>query len=314
MKTIDVKDIPNYLDAAPTEMATLFIGDTGIGKTQVIEQYAKDRGIFLKTIILSQLEASEALGIPLQTKRVFRGVEYPSTDFAVPSWVFELADHENSMLYLDEFLCAEPAVMNSMLNFLTSKNVHGIDLSHVKVVAATNIGNYTYEPDNNILSRFCMFYTVNNDYNKYLNNKYKGSKITIDNTYKDIEERDGVIFEVRSLKPRCQEMLYMLKDDTLLNDFYEGYTNMTYKPKFHSNAEISEIVGEFAKKNENSDNWYISPEDLDNIAGLLYLKVINSTRKNAVEWFTKFKNISYSQYELMRKVNELIRQAKANSY
>ena len=161
MRKIEINQIPEIIDAQPKEMSVLIIGDTGIGKTQVIKKYAEDNNIYLKTLILSQIEASEALGIPVQSKRVYNGKEYSTIETAVPTWVFDLAEHENAMLYLDEFLCAEPAVMNSFLNFITEKRVGDIDLSHVKIVAATNIGNYTYDPDNNILSRFCMFYAVN---------------------------------------------------------------------------------------------------------------------------------------------------------
>ena len=275
MKEITINDIPKYIDAAPIQMSTMFIGDTGIGKTQVITEYAKNKNIHLKTLILSQLEASEALGIPVQEKIERNGKVYSTIDMAVPKWVFDFEDAhmagKETILYLDEFLCAEPAVMNSFLNFLTEKKVNDIDLSYVKVVAATNIGNYTYEPDNNILSRFCMFYTVNTSFNTYIKNKYKGSKISIANNYKDVENREGVIFEQRSLKPRCQEMLYMLKDPTLLDAFYEGYTNTQYRPRFHSDDEINNIICGAAEK--RTGTWYLSDEHINNVAGLIHRRM-----------------------------------------
>ena len=310
MKEIKLNDIYSILDAAPIEMPVMFIGDTGIGKTQVINQYAKDNGYFLKTLILSQLEASEALGIPVQSKKAFNGKEYPTIETAIPNWVFDLAEHENAMLYLDEFLCAEPAVMNSMLNFLTEKRVDDIDLSHVKIVAATNIGNYTYEPDNNILSRFCFFYVVNTSYQDYLKKKYKNSKILINNNYKDEEEKDNVIFDARSLKPRCQEMLYKLNDPSLVAMFYEGYTNKKYMAQFHKDSDINEIVSEFAKEVDGDESYYISAESYDNLAALLFAKIRNT--KKTAEWATKYTNIKYSQYELMRKVQNLLDNASNN--
>ena len=266
MKKIEITEIPQYIDAAPVNMCLMFIGDTGIGKTQVIKKYAEDNDIYLKTIILSQIEASEALGIPVQSKRIVNGREVPTIDTAVPSWVFDLAEHENAMLYLDEFLCAEPSVMNSFLNFLTEKNVNGIDLSHVKVVAATNIGNYTYEPDNNILSRFCMFYAENTSYNKYLKGKY--GKKYFDNDYVDTEDLDGTIFDQRSLKPRCQEMLMMLKNEDLIEDFYEGYTNQMMMPKFSNDTKVNAILKGFVQKNENG-YFYIDHDQIENLAGIL---------------------------------------------
>lgn len=308
MKQIEVNDITKYIDAAPKAMCTMFIGDTGCGKTQMITRYAEEHNLYLKTLILSQLEASETLGIPVQSKRVYDGVEYNTIETAVPSWVFDLAEHqeEGAMLYLDEFLCAEPAVMNAFLNFLTERKVGNIDLSNVKVVAATNIGNYTYEPDNNILSRFCMFYVVNTSYSKYLSKKY-GKNKSIHNDYCDEEERDGVIFEYRSLKPRCQEMLMMLKDRTLLSDFYEGYTNRQYMPKFHNNEKIDNIVSGFAKLNTDSGYWYLEEDDYPRIAAALYKSFIcTSNRKNKVEYGCRYNNIKYRKPKMMNEVQRIV--------
>ena len=303
MKKIEITEIPQYIDAAPVNMCLMFIGDTGIGKTQVIKKYAEDNDIYLKTIILSQIEASEALGIPVQSKRIVNGREVPTIDTAVPSWVFDLAEHENAMLYLDEFLCAEPSVMNSFLNFLTEKNVNGIDLSHVKVVAATNIGNYTYEPDNNILSRFCMFYAENTSYNKYLKGKY--GKKYFDNDYVDTEDLDGTIFDQRSLKPRCQEMLMMLKNEDLIEDFYEGYTNQMMMPKFSNDTKVNAILKGFVQKNENG-YFYIDHDQIENLAGILFRKFSNSRAKNLVTKLSEFKNVQYDSYALKSRINDLI--------
>lgn len=313
MKIIEINDIGKYLDAAPLEMCTMFIGDTGIGKTQAITKYAVDHGYFLKTLILSQLEASETLGIPVQSTREYNGKVYNSIEIAIPRWVFELAEYEKAMLYLDEFLCAEPAVMNSFLNFLTERNVGGIDLSHVKVVAATNIGNYTYEPDTNILSRFCMFYTVNTTFERYLSNKYPNA-VKIKNSYRDEEDLDGIIFEMRSLKPRCQEMLMLIKDRSLLSDFYEGYTNSTYMPIFHRMDKINSIVSAYAMKDDYG-NWYLDDKDLDNIAANLYKQYVSTSKKqNKVEYCCRYTNLNYSKRKLMSSIDRIVAGVSSNNY
>ena len=48
MKHISVTEMPKIIEAAPNEMSVLFIGDTGIGKTQIIKKYAADNKIFIK--------------------------------------------------------------------------------------------------------------------------------------------------------------------------------------------------------------------------------------------------------------------------
>lgn len=301
MRHIDISELSRVIDAQPVEMPIMIIGDTGIGKTQVIKQYAKDNNMYLKTLILSQLEASEALGIPVQSTREYNGKIYNTIDTAIPAWVFDLAEHKNSILYLDEFLCAEPSVMNSFLNFITEREVSGIDLSHVKIIAATNIGNYTYDPDNNILSRFSMVYAENKNFSKYLSSKYKNAK-TINNDYKDVEELEGAIFEERSLKPRCHELLCLVKDKDMLRLFYEGFTNKLMQPKFHNNSKINDTVAGFAKFDEDRHRWYIDSEDISALAGFLYKQVYNSKRKNLVDNVTEYKEIMYDKSALQQQL------------
>lgn len=309
MKHINVTEMPKIIEAAPNEMSVLFIGDTGIGKTQIIKRYAADNDIFIKTLILSQIEASEALGIPVQTKRMFEGKEFSTIETAVPSWVFEIKENLNKgkkvILYLDEFLCAEPAVMNAFLNFITEKEINGIDLSDVQIIASTNIGNYTYDPDNNILSRFCMFYVENKEYNKYLKKKY-GTKFVVHNDYKDEEELDSVIFDTRSLKPRCQEMLCLVKDTSMVDMFYEGYTNTPMMPIFHNMGKINDVVKGFATKDEH-DKWIIPNDDVDTMAGFIYKAVSKSTKKDIVDYASTLKNVDYNKSRLKNRLDEIFK-------
>lgn len=249
MYEIEIDRLHDILDATPVAMNIMIVSDSGIGKTTQVERYCKERGIYLKTLILSQLEASETLGIPVQSEREWNGKKYHCLDTAIPSWVFDLAEHQDgayvkgrqqyggAMLFLDEFLCAQPSVMNAFLNFLTQKNVHGVDLRNVRVVAATNIGNYTFDPDTNMLARFCWFYAVNSTMNQYLDDK------RIINNYTDKNEREGVIFEPRELKPRCQEWL-MDVDDEHLQIFYEGFTNTRYV-RVHKDPEINSVISAY---------------------------------------------------------------------
>lgn len=273
MYEFEIGQMPEILDATPVPMNLMIVSDSGIGKTTQVERYCKERNIYLKTLILSQLEASETLGIPVQSEREWNGRRYPCLETAIPTWVFDLAEHQDgvmrdengqyhggAMLFLDEFLCAQPSVMNAFLNFLTQKNVHGIDLSKVRVVAATNIGNYTFDPDTNMLARFCWFYAVNSSMNEYLNDK------RIINHYKDDNERSGVIFEPRELKPRCQEWL-MGVDDEHLQIFYEGFTNTRYV-RVHKDPEINGVIAPYFEP-LNSRMFKISDESIQAMVAVM---------------------------------------------
>ena len=178
--------------------------------------------------------------------------------------------------------------MNAFLNFLTQKVVNGIDLSHVKIIAASNIGNYTFEPDTNILSRFCMFYIINSSFNSYITDK------RITNTYKDECTRESVIFEPRSLKPRCQEQLSSITDK-YLGMFYEGFTNIKYK-YFHSNATVNAIIIPYLDCDEKGE-YTMSANNL--ICFIVLLKKKFPRIKTWKKICSQFENLSEKTIEVL---------------
>lgn len=293
MYELEIDKIGEIIDAAPLSMNLMFVGDTGIGKTSVVERYCEEKGFFLKTLILSQLDASETLGIPIKSQKEFHGNTYDCLSTALPQWIFELSEHKNSVLFLDEFLCAQPSVMNAFLNFLSQKRVGGIDLTHVRILAATNIGNYTFDPDNNILSRFCWFYTINTRVNEFLNDK------RIINNYKDKNDREGVLFEVRQLKPRCHEQLIPVADN-YFQMFHEGFTNRKYIV-VHKNEEVNDVISPYFVA-EAMNKFSISSEQLVTMTSVL-LKTFNRFRK----WdkiISEFVNIDLGTIDTIRKIIE----------
>lgn len=264
MKTIEITEMPKYNEAAPLRMNLLYIGDTGIGKTQITTRWCEEHGYFFKTLILSQLDPTEALGIPVKEKRNFQGNEITVLSTAIPEWVIELAEHkdEHPVLFLDEFFCAKPGVQNAFLNFLSEKKVGPIDLSFVKVIAATNINQYTYDSADNIFSRFCCFYTVNRTAGEYVGDD------RIDYHYEDINEMAGPAFDARSLKPRCYEILSEVKDNKLYYDFYEGYTNTEYI-YVYPEEKFNNAFKEYVEKVKGKEEWSISESNAKCLAAVL---------------------------------------------
>lgn len=249
MKIIEVEEMKNYIKEADKNVNLMFVSDTGIGKTTSVEKYAKENGYYLKTLVLSQLDASDALGIPVKTVKEFNGVEHNVIEQAVPSWVFELATHKKAILFLDEFLAAEPGIVKPFLNLLTQKNIDGIDLSHVIVIAATNWSRYSFEPDENVVSRFAFFYVENNSFRKYINEK----RYTID--YKDTMKESTLqtdFAQPRYIAPRNAEALTKISIK-YLDDFYEAFTNKKLFKVLSNDFKFNEILKSFYDFNE--DDW-----------------------------------------------------------
>lgn len=274
MKTIDTSEINVYVEAASKSpnLNIMLLGDTGVGKTQSIQKYAKENGRFLKKLILSQLDASEALGIPVPFDKVHQGNNVKMITSAIPEWVYEMIEHkdEKPILFLDEFLTADPSVMNSFLTFLSDKEVGHFDLSFVQIVAATNIDGYVFQPAPNILSRFSMFYVENLTYKEYLTNKYGKEKLAnFQLNYKDEVDKSGILFESRSLKPRCLEQLLELEKE-FYAPFYEGFTNEQMFPMLSSDEKLNDILLIYVKQNENG--VHIPDDSITNLAAAIKAK------------------------------------------
>lgn len=282
MKEIDISEVSNIIKACPNNINLMFIGDSGIGKTTVVEEYCKKNNIFLKTLILSQLDASEVLGVPTVISKTFNEKEYKCMDEAIPLWVFELAEHKDAILFLDEFLCADPAIMNSFLNLLSQKRVKDIDLSHVKFIAATNIGRYTYDPDFNILTRFCFFYVINNSFKLNLPFNYN---------YEDPFEKEGEIFEGRRLVPRCAESLKSVPKE-YLEYFYEGFTNTNmevvkeYSVGLKISRDVTILVSNFVSNDESSGFKDYVKEELEISLFDFLFKKYKRVYKNVIKSLT----------------------------
>ena len=305
MKTIEVDDMIKYVYNSPKSMNLLFVGDSGVGKTVIIERYAKENNIELVTLILSQLEASEALGIPLKSKYKYNGVEYHTMEQAIPMWVFKLRQAidqgKEAWLFLDEFLNAQPDTQNSFLNFLSSKQVNGIDLSQIRIIAATNIGEYTFEPSHNILSRFCMFEVINTTYHKYL-------KSNIRNDYTGIiEDKSSIVFQVRALKPRCEEWLLGVQDKSLIDDYYQGFTNKAYDKPLFDNVKMDKILRPFVDYNDLTDTYELPDEMIPSIAATVVEMYPRMKKANTI-YDDATQKLIFNKDELVEITNLIIEQ------
>lgn len=307
MKTIEVENMIKYVENAPKSMNLLFIGDSGVGKTVIIEKYAKENDIELVTLVLSQLEASETLGVPLKSTHEYKGVVYKTMEQAIPMWVFKLREAidegKEAWLFLDEFLNAQPDTQNAFLNFLSSKKVNGIDLSDIRIVAATNIGEYTFEPSHNILSRFCMFEVINTTYKKYL-------KSNIRNDYTGIiEDKSSVVFQKRALKPRCEEWLLGIQDKSLLDDYYQGFTNKNYDKPLFDNIKMDGIFRPFVVFDDKIEKYSLPDNHIGSVASMvveLYPRMkkaenIYDDHTNSLSFTNKEKLIAATNLIIQRK-------------
>lgn len=169
METILAKVYDN--DSLRQTVVPLFIGNPGMGKTKIIEKFAKERGAKLVELITSQMSPFEISGIAMPDKDT-KKMTYFNFDK-----LEELKDGD--ILFFDELLNGNPVVLNACLTILEQRRfISGKELPNVMIIAAANPqGMVPLTPQ--IKERF-LWYNVVFDpemWQDYMHKKYEMPKI-----------------------------------------------------------------------------------------------------------------------------------------
>ena len=109
----------------------LFMGNPGIGKTEIIKQFAKDKGVNLIEFITSQRNPFEISGLAYPDKELKR----------MSYWDFDtlLNAKDGDILFFDEIFNGNPIVLNACLTILEGRTmISGKKLPKIMIVAAAN--------------------------------------------------------------------------------------------------------------------------------------------------------------------------------
>ena len=131
MATVPLDTVRALLAA---DVPVLVWGPPGTAKTASFLALAEAEGAYAETLIGSTLDPSDVGGTPVP----FQG----NVVLAPPGWVVRLRAAldrgQPAWLFLDELSCAPPAVQAALLRVVQEREVAGVALRGVRVVAAAN--------------------------------------------------------------------------------------------------------------------------------------------------------------------------------
>ena len=118
----------DYLIPAIRQRPILLIGAPGIGKTQIMEQIARECDIALVYYTITHHTRQSAIGLPFILEKEFGGKKYSVTEYTMSEIIgsvyeqIEKTDRKEGILFIDEINCVSETLAPTMLQFLQCKS------------------------------------------------------------------------------------------------------------------------------------------------------------------------------------------------
>lgn len=120
----------------------LLIGPPGVGKTQIMEQIARECQVGLVSYTITHHTRQSAIGLPFISKKSYGGKEYSVTEYTMSEIVASIYDKMEStglkegILFIDEINCVSETMAPMMLQFLQCKTFGNHKIPEGWIIAA----------------------------------------------------------------------------------------------------------------------------------------------------------------------------------
>lgn len=120
-------DAGDYMIPVIRQRPILLMGPPGIGKTQIMEQIAKECRIGLVSYTITHHTRQSAIGLPFIQEKVYDGKTYSVTEYTMSEIIASVYDKmeatgvKEGILFIDEINCVSETLAPTMLQFLQCK-------------------------------------------------------------------------------------------------------------------------------------------------------------------------------------------------
>lgn len=120
-------EVGEYKIPAIRQRPVLLMGPPGIGKTQIMEQIARELGIGLEAYTITHHTRQSAVGLPFIKEEEFDGKCYSVTEYTMSEIIASVhrkirdSGQKEGILFIDEINCVSETLAPTMLQFLQCK-------------------------------------------------------------------------------------------------------------------------------------------------------------------------------------------------
>lgn len=120
-------DRGDYLIPAVRQRPILLMGPPGIGKTQIMEQVARECRVGLVAYTITHHTRQSAIGLPFICEEEYEGTKYSVTEYTMSEIISSIyrkrkeSGCKEGILFIDEINCVSETLAPTMLQFLQNK-------------------------------------------------------------------------------------------------------------------------------------------------------------------------------------------------
>jgi hypothetical protein len=133
--SVNTQELNLLLENTPSTHNIMLVGNHGIGKSEILTEFFKEKGMNVIALFLGQMaDPGDLIGLPCKDEATGK------TDFMAPYWF--PTDGKPVVLFLDELNRARPEILQTIMDLALNRKLAGKKLPEgSRIISAVNAGD-----------------------------------------------------------------------------------------------------------------------------------------------------------------------------